>query len=534
MKIEFVGGARCVTGSCFIIKTDDFTVMVDRGMFQGKKVLRDRNYMKVIHSPGQIDALILTHAHIDHSGLIPKMVKEGFTKPIFATKATVDLCSIMLPDSAHIQEMDTEWINKKNKKLGIAPVEPLYTVKDAEASIQQFVPVNYNDMVDIVPGVKARYRDAGHILGSSFVEVWVEEKGKTTKIVFSGDVGSRDQAIIRNPEVAEDADILLIESTYGNRLHKSKADTYEEFKNIINESYNLNGNIVIPAFAIERTQEIIYTLGKLVKEGAIPKIPVYIDSPLAISATEIFRKNRECFDDEAKSILLNGESPLDFDGLYFTRTTEESKRLNKEAKGAIIISASGMCTAGRIKFHLQNNLYKPESSIIFVGFQAEGTLGRQLVDGAKRVRVYGEDVVVNAKIHTLGGFSGHADRNGLIEWMRSIKKKEGLRVFIVHGEEKASLSFADTVKVEFNVDAYVPHWGEIVDVDTMESTYSDYSGAGVSHDFEGALNVLQGKLHVLVEKYQKAKKDQRSYDIEKFEHDIRDLSEMIDHMSEDV
>lgn len=533
MKIEFVGGARCVTGSCFIIKTDEFTVMVDRGMFQGKKVLRDRNYMDVIYAPGQIDALILTHAHIDHSGLIPKMVKEGFTKPIYATRATVDLCSIMLPDSAHIQEMDTEWINKKNKKIGIEPVEPLYTVEDAEQSIQQFVPVNYNDMVDIVPGVTARFRDAGHILGSSFVEVWVEQNGKTTKIVFSGDVGSRDQAIIRDPEVFEDADILLIESTYGDRLHKSKADTYEEFKNIINESYNRSGNIVIPAFAIERTQEIIYTLGKLIKEGEIPKIPVYIDSPLAISATEIFRKNRECFDDEAKNVLLNGESPLDFDGLYFTRSTDESKRLNEEAKGAIIISASGMCTAGRIKFHLQNNLYKPESSIIFVGYQAEGTLGRRLVDGAKRVRVYGEDVVVNAKVHTLGGFSGHADRDGLIDWMRGINK-EGLKVFVVHGEEDASLSFAEKVKSEFNIDAYVPHWGEIIDIETMKSTYSAYSTEGVTRDFDSALEELQGKLHVLMEKYRKAKKDQRNYDIEKFEHDIRDLGEMIDLINEEV
>ncbi len=533
MKIEFVGGARTVTGSCFIVKNDKFTIMVDRGMFQGKKVLRDRNFMKLIYAPGQIDAMLLTHAHIDHSGLIPKMVRDGYTNPIYATRATVDLCSVMLPDSAHIQEMDTVWINKKNRKMGMDPVEPMYTVADAEKSIRQFVPVKYGDIVDIVPGVKARFRDAGHILGSSFIEMWVEENGKTTKLVFSGDIGSKDQAIIRDPESADEADILLVESTYGDRLHKSRHDTYEEFKAIIKDSYNRKGNIVIPSFAIERTQEIIYTLGRLFKEGALPRIPVYIDSPLAVSATEIFKKNRDNFDEEAIQMLLSGETPLDFENLHFVRSTDESKKLNEEAKGAIIISASGMCTAGRIKYHLLHNLYKPESSVIFVGYQAEGTLGRKLVDGAKQVRIYGDDVAVRAKVHTLGGFSAHADRDAILAWMSTIKSKN-CKVFVVHGEETAAESLSGSIRERFGFSTCVPRWGEIVDPETMQSTHAGYGAAPIDETCDRQLDDLRVKLDELVGKYKKAKGEGRIYDLEKFGHDINDIRDMIKAISEEL
>jgi metallo-beta-lactamase family protein len=322
-------------------------------------------------------------------------------------------------------------------------------------SIKNFEPVAYGAIIRIHPRIEVRFRDAGHILGSSFIEVWVEEKGKKTKIVFSGDIGQKEQAIIRDPETIEDADILLVESTYGDRLHKNKEETYEEFKKIILESYNRSGNIVIPAFAVERTQEIIFTLAELFKNGEIPPIPVYIDSPLAVSATKIFQENGECFDDDVKERLLAGDSPLDFPNLHFVTTTEESRRLNNEARGAIIISASGMCTAGRIKFHLMYNLYKPESSIIFVGYQAEGTLGRRIIDGAKQVKIYGDDVAVRAKIHTLGGFSAHADRDGLLEWMSTIKNKS-LKVFVVHGEEQATITFAESVRGRFGFQTYVP------------------------------------------------------------------------------
>ena len=338
MKIEFLGAARTVTGSCYIVKDEDFTIMVDCGMFQGKSELKGRNYLPRVHTPTKIDALILTHAHIDHSGLIPKLVKRGYYGNIYCTRATADLCSVMLPDSAHIQEMDTRWINRKNKKLGRDPVEPLYTVEDAEKSMENFVPVGYGEMIEIHPRISIRFRDAGHILGSSIVEMWVDEGGKKTKIVFSGDLGPGNQAIIRDPEIIDEADYLVIESTYGNRFHKNKEDTYNEFREIILDSYNREGNIIIPSFAVERTQEIIFTLNKLLNSGEIPQIQVYIDSPLAISATEIFKKNEDCFDEETKQILLSGDSPLDFPTLHYTRSTEESKKLNDEARGSIIIS----------------------------------------------------------------------------------------------------------------------------------------------------------------------------------------------------
>ncbi|MBP7585700.1 MAG: MBL fold metallo-hydrolase [Spirochaetes bacterium] len=535
MQIEFVGAARSVTGSCYIVKNGDFTIMVDRGMFQGNRALRDRNYLRSIHAPKEIDALLLTHAHIDHSGLIPRMVKDGYANQIFATRATVDLCAVMLPDSAHIQEMDTKWINKRNKRKGKDAVEPLYTVEHAEKSLQHFVPVNYGDMVDVVPGVKARFRDAGHILGSSFIELFVTEKGKTTKLVFSGDVGTKEQALIKDPETTDEADFLLVESTYGDRLHKSKEDTYREFREIIKQAYNQQGNIIIPSFAVERTQEIIYHLGRLFKEKAIPEMPVYIDSPLAISATEIFKMNKDCFDEETMKVIMSGDNPLEFKNLSYTRDAADSKMLNDIARGAIIISASGMCNAGRILYHLQNNLYRPESSVIFVGFQAEETLGRRLVDGEKKVRILGEDVVVQAKIHTLGGFSAHADRDGLVEWMGAIKS--GIRrVFVVHGEEAASLSFADTVKEKFGHGAHVPQWGEIVDLETMESTFADYGApAGkASESLDGEIEGLRSGLDHLMKKYQKVREDKSIRNADRLERQIDELKRMIKSLSDEM
>ncbi len=533
MKIEFVGAAGSVTGSCFIIKNDRYTIMVDRGMFQGNRAMRDRNFIESIYAPQKIDALLLTHAHIDHSGLIPKMVKGGYVNKIFATKPTVDLCSIMLPDSAHIQESDIRWINKRNRRNGLDPVEPLYTVAHADESLKHFVPLNYNEMVDIVPGVTARFREAGHILGSSFIELWLEEKGKTLKIAFSGDLGTKNQPLIRDPEQLEEADVLLIESTYGDRLHKSKEDTYAEFRDIIQESHNARGNIIIPSFAIERTQEIVFILRQLMKDGAIPELPVYIDSPLAISATEIFKKNRECFDEETMKVILSGDSPLEFPSLTYTRDAADSKRLNKEARGSIIISASGMCNAGRIQHHLLNNLYKPESSVIFVGYQAEGTPGRRLVDGAKTLRILGEEVLVKSRIHTLGGFSAHADRDSLLDWIGGIKN-ERLRVFVVHGEEKSSRSFSESVKERFGYDTHVPVWGETVDLETMESTFSEYSRISEPPGIDDKLADLKSGLDQLISKYQVAKEKKKYNNLEKIEHDINDLKRMIRSISEEI
>ncbi|MFW5862949.1 MAG: MBL fold metallo-hydrolase RNA specificity domain-containing protein [Spirochaetota bacterium] len=522
MRIEFVGGARSVTGSSFIVKTDASTVMVDCGMFQGKRELRERNYLDLIYDPPSIDSLLLTHAHIDHSGLIPRLVKKGFDNTIFATKATADLCGIMLPDSAHIQEMDVQWVNRRNKKLGRDPVDPLYTQDDAAQALECFAPVQYGEEVQVQPGIRARFRDAGHILGSAIIELWVEEKGKETKIVFSGDLGQKDQAIIRDPEIVENADILLIESTYGDREHKNKADTREEFKNILLESYNDNGNIVIPAFAVERTQEIIYVLADLFRSGEVPRVPVYIDSPLAISATEIFRQNRECFDEDTARILLSGDSPLDFPELTFTRTADESKRLNREARGSIIISASGMCTAGRIKFHLQNNLYHRESSVVFVGYQAEGTLGRRLVDGAKKVRLYGEDVVVKAKVHTIGGFSAHADRSGLLDWIGNFDNP-GMTVFVVHGEENSSMSFSEAIRERYGLVTHVPRWGEIVSLDTMKSQYAPYGNVDSFDEIDNEMESLEHMLATLKARYAQAKEENRNIDLDQLEEDINDI-----------
>ena len=522
MKIEFVGGAGTVTGSSYIVKNDDFTIMVDCGMFQGRRELKERNFQHLVYAPPEIDAILLTHAHIDHSGLIPKIVKEGYSNPIFTTDATADLCTIMLPDSAHIQEMDIEWINRRQKKLGREPVLPLYTTEDAEKALQYLRPRPYGEIFDVVGGVKARFRDAGHILGSAFIEMWVEEKGRTVKLVFSGDVGTKGQAIIRDPETTDEADILLIESTYGDRLHKSREDTFAEFKQVILDSHNRKGNIIIPAFAIERTQEIIYVLGRLFREGAVPPIPVYIDSPLAISATEIFKKNAHLFDDEMRALLSSGDNPLEFPGLHYTRSAEESKRLD-ETRGSIIIAASGMCTAGRIKFHLANNLYRGESCVVFVGFQAEGTLGRRLVDGEKRVSIYGEDIAVRAKIHTLGGFSAHADRDHLLEWMSSIRN-ERLNVFVVHGEETASLAFAESVRERFGYDTRVPRWGEVVDLDTMTSTPAHYGTAPTS-SVEREMAALKETMAALFKKYEQARSEKRIVQAGRLEQDLNDLAE---------
>lgn len=531
MKIEFVGAAKTVTGSSYIVKNKDFTIMIDCGMFQGRRELKERNYLHLIYAPHEIDALIVTHAHIDHCGLVPKLVKEGYKGPIFATTATADLLQIMLPDSAHIQEMDAEFFSRKNKKLGRAPVEPLYTAEDAQAALKYVEGREYGAVFDVVKGVRARFRDAGHILGSSFVELWVEENGTEKKIVFSGDIGPKEQAIIKNAEACEDADYLLIESTYGDRLHKSKPDTYAEFRDVINASYNKKGNIVIPSFALERTQEIVYTLAQLLRAGEIPEIPVYIDSPLAISATEIFRRHRECYDEHMQAILARGEDPLSFPGLIYTKTTQESKELNKKAKGSIIISASGMCTAGRIKFHLQNNLWKSEASVLFVGYQAEGTLGRSLVDGAKRVTVYGEDVAVNAKIHTLGGFSGHADRDGLMSWVGNFKKP-GMKVFVVHGEEKSSANLANLIETELGFSTMIPSWGDIVDLDTFEVTRMDY---GQVPENIGAIDDEVGQLDDLVETFVARYKDARAKGnnalMDRLGNDVDDLKAMIKRLS---
>ena len=485
MRITFIGGARTVTGSSFLISTDHCNILVDCGMFQGRKELRQRNYLESIYDPEYIDAVILTHAHIDHSGLFPKLTKSGFGGRIYSTKATADLCKLMFMDSAHIQEMEARWRSSKNLRKGLNEVYPLYTPGDAESALKKFETLFYDEEFEPAPGIKAVFRDAGHIIGSSMVEIWVKDKNETIKLVFSGDVGVSDQPIIKDPSIITEADFLFIESTYGNRLHKTKEESQEEFKEAILETVGRGGKVIIPSFAVGRTQELIFYLSELFREGYISDIPIFVDSPMATSATKIIKENSQCFDKETHDLLTAGETPLNIPTLKFTRATEESMAINSVKGSAIIISASGMCDAGRIKHHLRNNLWRPQASVIFVGYQAEGTLGRLIVGGAEEVKILGDDVKVKAKIYSIGGFSAHADRDGLLDWASHFRG-DPPTVFVIHGEERAAISLTRALKEELNFVAYAPHWGETLGIE------KDGGFESISVTEEGEKAVFEG------------------------------------------
>ena len=459
MKVEFLGGVRTVTGSATLLEKSSLKWLVDCGMFQGGKEIEERNRNIQSYSPKGLSFVLLTHAHIDHSGLIPKLVKEGFRGKVICTKATFDLCEVMLRDSGHIQEMEAEWQNRKYQRSGKMEVVPLYTVKEAEESLRYFQTAGYDEILPLAEGVRVCFQDAGHILGSAIIEIWVEEEGQEKKLVFSGDLGSLDQPIIKDPTKIEKGDVLWLESTYGNRLHKSREETVNELLKIIQEAIRDQAKVVIPAFAVERTQDIIYTLGQLIRKDLIPSIPVYIDSPLAISATKIFHKNSDYFDEETKALLLAGENPLELPEIIYTHTTEESKAINEDSRPGIIISASGMCDSGRIKHHLKHHLWRKESHIVIIGYQGEGTIGRRLVDGAKRIRLFGEEIAVKAHIHTLGGFSAHADQKGLLEWLSHFNNPQ-LEVFVNHGEEKISIELGQIIRQKFHFKTVIPQWME--------------------------------------------------------------------------
>jgi metallo-beta-lactamase family protein len=459
MKVEFLGGVRTVTGSATLLEKDSLLWLVDCGMFQGGRAIEERNRDVHSYHPKELSFILLTHAHIDHSGLIPRLVKEGFRGKVICTKATLDLCEIMLRDSGHIQEIEAEWQSRKNRRSGREDTAPLYTVEDAEKSLRYFQAVGYGEMLSLLDGLKVRFQDAGHILGSAIIEMWVEEGGQEKKLVFSGDLGGSGQPIIRDPSPVAEADILWLESTYGDRLHKSREETVQELLKIILEAISQQAKVVIPAFAVERTQDIIYTISQLMRKDLMPSIPVYIDSPLAISATEIFKKNPDCFDEETKVLLLGGEDPLELPEIKYTQTTEESKAINEDPRSAMIISASGMCDAGRIQHHLKHHLWRKESHIVFIGYQAEGTVGRRIVDGAKTIRLFGEEIAVRAHVHTLGGFSAHADQKGLLEWLSHFRNPN-LEVFVNHGEEKISMELGEIIHQKFKLRAVVPQWRE--------------------------------------------------------------------------
>ncbi|MBQ6468643.1 MAG: MBL fold metallo-hydrolase [Lachnospiraceae bacterium] len=470
MLLHFIGADHEVTGSCHIIETNNHWIMIDRGMEQGKDIYENAD---LPCKPSDIDAILLTHAHIDHSGLLPLMHAEGFQGKIYATKATCDLCDVMLRDSAHIQEFEAEWRNRKGKRLGQAPYEPVYTMQDAMAVIEQFVPKDYGTVYEILDGVKVRYTDVGHLLGSACIEVWVTEGDKEVKLVFSGDLGNTDQPILRDPQTVDSADYLIIESTYGDRLHDRRVDYVDELTPIIQKTLDRGGNVVIPSFAVGRTQEMLYFIRQIKAENRITghdDFTVIVDSPLANEATTIFTKHSmDCYDDKAKALIEQGINPIGFRGLKLSITSDDSKAINADPEPKVILSASGMCDAGRIKHHLKHNLWRPESTVLFVGYQAEGTLGRALIDGAHEVKLFGESVTAAAEICELPGISGHADQNGLLAWAGALKEKPR-KTFVVHGEDSVCDIFADLLHEKLGYDAEAPYSGAVFDLIAGEFT----------------------------------------------------------------
>ena len=485
MNITFLGATKTVTGSNFLVEGAGKKFLVDCGLFQGQATDEWENEEDFQFDINEIDFMILTHAHIDHSGRIPKLYKDGFRGKIYATKATCDLCAIMLPDSGHIQEMETEWKNKKRIRQGKQPIDPLYTAEEALQSLEVFKPVKYDEIIDIDQNIHVRFNDAGHMLGSAVIEIWVDEDGKTTKTVFSGDIGNNDLPLLAEPTMIEDADYLVMESTYGDRLHVGTEDKARVFLDIVSETLEKGGTVVIPSFAVGRTQEILYELNdikdlkgndeKFRKEyETLMKAPVYVDSPLAISATEIFKKNTELFDEKTQKLIAAGDNPLEFPGLKFTRTADESKALNESDIPSIIISASGMCEVGRIKHHLKHNIWNPNSTILFVGYQAPGTLGRQIVDGAEKVKIFGEEMSVNARIEYIEGYSGHADQEWLLNFVYSFRTRPK-HIFLVHGEPNGQIVLKNKITDSTEIPVTIPSFGECYTLDEQLSVQKQYT-----------------------------------------------------------
>ena len=463
MKLTFFGAAHAVTGSCHCLEVNGKKILIDCGLQQGRDE-HDDNALDF--APGYIDYVLVTHAHIDHSGRIPLLVKEGFSGPIYTTRLTAQLLSIMLRDSAHIQESDAQWQNQKGKRAGRPEVEPLYTLMDAESALQLLHTFEYGQEFDLCEGVRVRFNDAGHLLGSSTVEVWATEAGVTKKLVFSGDLGNVDQPVIRDPQPLDQADYVIMESTYGDRNHEPPESYTEALAALIDEVFAKGGNVVIPSFAVGRTQELLYFIREIKDRGLVKSVPnftVCVDSPLAAEATTIYAGDLHGYlDEEAIAVLQGGDDLFTFPGLTLSRTSEESKALNADQTSKVIISASGMCDAGRIRHHLKHNLWRPECAVVFVGYQGEGTLGRRLLEGAKSVKLFGEEIAVRARIVNFPGLSSHADRDHLLDWIGHFSPKPQ-QVFVVHGDAPVTDLFAESLN-ERGIPAHAPLYEEVYDL----------------------------------------------------------------------
>ncbi len=462
MKITFCGAARTTTGSQHLIEVNGSRILLDCGLYQGRRAEANERNRTFPFDPSQIDVVVLSHAHIDHSGNLPTLTSRGFTGNIYSTFATRDLCQIMLADSAHIQEQDVKWLNKRRVKEGLPELEPLYSQMEAEQCVRQFVTVGYGRPIPICAGVTLTFLDAGHILGAAQVILDITENGQRRRLLFSGDIGRGNNEILRNPEASEDVDILLMESTYGNRIHELPTQANHLLRDVLVRALERKGKVIIPAFAVERTQQLIYVLHRLVEANEIPDIPIYVDSPLAVGATEIFRLHPECFNNEIYNFLFEKRDPFGFENLNLIRNVNESKKLNDLDSPAIIISASGMCEAGRVLHHLRNNIENPRNTILFVGYCAEQTLGDKIRRGDRTVPILGDTFTVRADVQILDSFSGHADRNELLRYFDSVNGRKD-RVFLVHGEEEQSLAFADILRQHSpSLQVEVPEWKDRV------------------------------------------------------------------------
>lgn len=528
MVLQFVGADHEVTGSCHYLRVGEMNILIDYGMEQGRNVYENQ---PLPVKPANIQYVFLTHAHIDHSGMLPALFAQGFRGKILCTEATKDLCEIMILDSAHIQMQEAEYRNKKAAKNGVSGrYEPVYTMEEAQAVLGLFQSYEYGKVYDLCEGVKFRFTDIGHLLGSASIELWLSERGVEKKIVFSGDIGNKNQPLLRDPQYTKSADYVVMESTYGDRLHeKPKTSHIEQLTKIIHDTLLRGGNVVIPSFAVGRTQVLLYFIKQIKASNMIPEFPnfpVYVDSPMAVRAISVFEDNgRECYDTEAAEMIKKGINPLSFPNLHLSITTEESIAINDEVTPKVIISASGMCDAGRIKHHLKHNITNEKSTILFVGYQAVGTLGRRLLDGAQTVKIFGEEFPVNAEVTMMDGMSGHADQAGLLEWIDAFEEKPKM-VFVVHGEDEVTESFADLLESEHGVKAMAPFSGTQFDLANGDfiriargKKIEHGDGSRPASDSFTKLKIAEKRLEKVIE----ASKGLTNKDLDKFTKEINDL-----------